>query len=501
MKKTSFILLIISILAMVSCSSTDDNLRAMIPDDAVGVMTIDLDQVISKAGMLKGDTVVVPEELKKVIDDADPTVLGDIVYNLSNSGIDVKSKSYIFFSPAIYKAVALIPLIDEEKAEKMVQKITSSKMTDVEGVNFATHLDYAYVVDGNVLLIGRYSTPVDASVAAKAASDILGKKKPSLLSNDEVAKNLPDSCDLALYLNVKDFSTILKNNSRLSTIFGNVPAIEIITDSDIKALTAKVDFITGTKDQQAKVDTKIIYQKDGQYQQIYDNLIAASVDSASNVLSLIPGELDTYVALRIDGNKLSQMPQMGKMFEILDATQLTTGLKHKEMLASMHGAVVVGVGPSTVGDYNFVVGAQTTNPSLLTDQIVEVANQRGQSPYQKSNGEFVYDHGGQGIALGQTDNAFYLRCVDYETRYSADELMFLKNSIDKCPVVIYKMLKINNNVEGYFNWGLNNKTEGSGFYFADNEKTNVVVSVLKLLCWKEPNSSMQDEEDDYDYGF
>ena len=57
MKKTSFILLIISILAMVSCSSTDDNLRAMIPDDAVGVMTIDLDQVISKAGMLKGDTV------------------------------------------------------------------------------------------------------------------------------------------------------------------------------------------------------------------------------------------------------------------------------------------------------------------------------------------------------------------------------------------------------------------------------------------------------------
>ncbi len=502
MKKIDCFVFLFALIAMVSCCPTDDNLRSMIPDDAVGVMTIDVPSILSKTGMAKGDSVTLPEELKKVIDDADPTVLGDIISNLPVSGIDVNSKSYVFFSPGIYKAVALIPLKDEDMAEKMVHKITSNKMTDIEGVDFATHLDYAYVVEDDVLMIGRYSTPVDANVASKAASDIIGKKKPSFLANEEVVKNLPDSCDIGVYVNVKDFSTILKKNSRLSTIFGNVPAIDIITDSDIKAITAKVDFWVDTAEQQAHIDTRIIYQKDGQYQQLYDNLIAPSVDSANSVLKLIPGdeELDTYIGMKIDGGKLSQMPQMSKMFEIFEATPLTAGLKHKDMLASIHGAVVVGLGPSNSGDFNFVVAAQSTNPELLTQEIVEVANQRGQSQLQR-NGEYFYDHGSQGIAMGQTDKAFYLRCLDFASKYMADELSAFPEVLEKCDVVVYKALRIGDKTEGYLNWGLSDKAHGSGFYYAEDEKSNVVVSALKLLCWKEPNSSLQESDDDFDYGF
>ena len=208
-------------------------------------------------------------------------------------------------------------------------------------------------------MIGRYSTPVDAKVAAKAASDILGKTKPSLLANEEVAKNLADTCDVSAYINIKEFTTILKKNSRLSTIFGNVPAIEIITDSDIKALAGTINFKIEEKNEQAIIDTRFIYQENGQYHQLYDNLIASNVDSASRVLSLIPGELDTYVAVKIDGSKLANMPQMNKMFDILQATPLTSGLKHKEMLSSINGVLVVGVGPSNVGEYNFAIAAQS----------------------------------------------------------------------------------------------------------------------------------------------
>lgn len=500
MSKIKCVLSLLLLLLMVACSTTDEKLRAMIPDDAVGVVSIDVPSVLSKADMLSGENVVVPADLKKVIDEADPMVLGDILYYLPESGIDVNSKCYVFFSPGIFKAVALIPLVNEDDARTMVQKITSSKMTYVEGVDFATHLDYAYIVDDGVLMIGRYSTPVDAKVAGKAASDILGKTKPSLLANEDVSKNLADSCDVSAYINVKEFSTILKKNSRLSTIFGNVPAIEIITDSDIKAIAATVNFQLTKKDEQAVIDTRFIYQENGQYQQLYDNLINPKVDSASNVLNLIPGELDTYVAIKIDGSKLAQMPQMSKMFEILEATPLTTGLKHKEILSSIKGALVVGVGPSTVGDYNFVVAAQSTNPSLITSEIVEVANQRGQSPLQR-RGEYFYDYGGQGIALGQTDDASYLRCVDFETTYSAGELAVLPFNLERSVVAVYRILKVGDKIEGYLNWGLHNKTQGTGFYFTDNEESNVVVSLLKYLCWKEPNSTVQENEDDFDYGF
>ena len=500
MNKIKYIFCLWLILLMVACSTGDEKLRAMIPDDAVGVVCIDVASVLSKAGMVSDNQINLPADLKKVIDDADPTVLGDVVYNLPQSGIDINSKCYVFYSPGIYKAVALFGLVDEEKARAMVHRITSSKMSEVEGVDFATHLDYAYVVDDDVLMIGRYSTPVDAKVAAKAASDILGKTKPSLLANEEVAKNLADTCDVSAYINIKEFTTILKKNSRLSTIFGNVPAIEIITDSDIKALAGTINFKIEEKNEQAIIDTRFIYQENGQYHQLYDNLIASKVDSASRVLSLIPGELDIYVAVKIDGSKLANMPQMNKMFDILQATPLTSGLKHKEMLSSINGALVVGVGPSNVGEYNFAIAAQSTDPSLITSEIVEIASQRGQSPL-KRHGEYFYDYDSQGIAMGQTEDAFYLRCVDFETAYSAGELAVLPFNFDRSVVAVYRMLKIGDKIEGFLNWGLLNKSQGTGFYFTDSEDANVVVSLLKYLCWKEPNSSSVSNDDDYDYGF
>lgn len=486
---------------MVSCNSTDENLRAMVPDDAVGVVSIDLPKILDKARMIDQGNVVVPQDLKKVIEESDPTLLGDLIDNLPASGIDINSKCYVFFSPGIYKIVTLLPLVDGDATREMVRKITSSKMTEVEGVDFATHLDYAYVIDGDVLLIGRYSNPVDAKVAAIAAGDILGKTKPSLLSNDEVASNLADSCDINAYVKVKEFSTILKTNSRLSTIFGNVPAIEIITDSDIKAMKATVDFNFSKEDGDvAKISTQLIYDKNGQYSQLYDNLIATSTDSASNLLSLIPGnELDSYFAIKIDGSKLVAMPQMEKMFEVMESTPLTHGLKHKDMIASIKGAVVVGYGKSTVGDWNFAVAAQSTNPQLIVSQIVDVASSRGQSPLQR-NGEYFYDYDAQGIAMGQTQDAFYLRCVDFETQYSAAELAVLPTKLDKTSIAYCRQLKIGNALEGFLYWGLEDKTNGSGFYFTAKENENVVVSLFKYMCYKEPNSSLE-EEDNFDYGF
>ncbi len=58
------------------------------------------------------------------------------------------------------------------------------------------------------------------------------------------------------------------------------------------------------------------------------------------------------------------------------------------------------------------------------------------------------------------------------------------------------MLSIGNNVEGFFNWGQTDKANGEGFYFSEDEKCNIVISVLKLLCWKDPNSNIID--DDFD---
>lgn len=487
---------------MAACNSTDDNLRAMVPDDAVGVVSIDVNSVLTKAGMLRNDTVTVPQELKAVLEESDVTMLGDLLAFLPTSGFDFNTRWYVFFSPGIYKAVVLIPLKDDDQATKLIEKITSSQVKDLSGVDFVSHLDYGYAIDDDVLLIGRFSNPVDDEVAANAASAILDKTKPSLLSNHEVAEHIDkDSCDLNAYINVKGLSTILKSNSRLSTVFGNIPAIEIITDSDIKAMIANLNFSMSKEEgESAKVNTLFTYNENGQYSTLYDNLIAASDENAVEALAVIPGELDTYVGIKIDGSKLAAQPQMSKMFEILESSPFTSGLKYNDILSSIKGVMVFGFGDSQVSDYNFTVSAQTQNPSMIIDQIVAVANSRGQSPWQRK-GEYIYDYENQGIALGQSSGVFYLRCVDFETGYSAAELPVLPTNINNSSVVVYKQIKVKNKTEGFFNWGLHDKSKGSGLYYTADEKENVVVSLLKYLCWKDPNNTQNAPEDDYDYGF
>lgn len=502
MNKIKLLLLCVTIALLNACSSTDDNLRAMIPDDAVGVIAIDVPTILSKAQMLHGDTVTIPNELKKLIDDAENTVLGDVLYNLPTSGIDVNSKSYLFFSPGIFKAVALLPLSNDKAATRMVEKITFSKMIDVDGVDISTHLDYAFAIDGNVLFIGRMSNPVDIQVAGSGASAIMGKTKPSLLASDDVARYVDsDSCDMSAYIDVKGMSTILKNNSRLSTIFGYVPALEIITDSDIKAMTATLSFDMAQQGSEClKFNTKFIYDPNGQYSKLYDDLIDSSAGKdAASVLELIPGELDTYIGLKINGSNLATQPAMGKMFEILDSEPLTNGLKYSDILSSIKGILIFGMGKTQMDDYNFAVVTQSQNPEMIVDQIVNLASNRGQSPL-KHNGEYIYDYDNQGIAMGQSDNAFYLRCVDFETSFSANELPVMPANIEKDAVAVYRQLKIGETVIGFLNWGLHNKASGSGLYFTANENDNVVISMLKYLCWKEPTPST-DDTDDYDYGF
>lgn len=502
MKKAGFLVFIALLALMASCSSTDENLRAMIPDDAVGVVAIDVPSVFTKAGMLKGDTVTVPDALAKVIDDSDVTILGDLIKFLPSSGFDLSTSCYVFFSPGVYKAVALIPLVDEEKATRLVEKITSSKVQSLSGVDFVSHLDYGYAIDDDVLLVGRFSNPVTAEAGALAASTILDKNKPSLLANDDVAKKIDEAKgDVKAYINVKGMSSILKSNSRFSTIFGNIPAIDIITDSDIKAMIASITFNMTAKDgDSAILKTSFIFDKNGQYSKLYDNLIARDSGDASGVLMALPGELDTYVGIKIYGANLASQPQMEGVFELLESATFTRGLRYKEILSSVNGALVFGFGKSQVSDFNFTIGAQTQDPGMIVNQVVAVASQRGQSPMM-FDGEYVYDFENQGIAMGQAPGVFYLRCVDFETAYSAMNLPVLSQNINKAAVVIYHQLKVGEKLEGFFNWALLNKTNGEGLYYTCDEKQNVIISLLKCLCWKEPNSTMQDNEDNFDYGF
>lgn len=503
MTKFNIFLTLSFILVLASCSSVDENMRAMIPDDAVGVVKIDVPSVLKKGGMIKGETISIPEDLKKVIDDAngnivdEVNIIGDIFQNLSASGIDVSKSAYVYFSPGIYRTVALFPLKDEEAAKAMVAKIASGKMTEMSGILFASHLDYGYAIDDDILLIGRFTNPVAADVASTAASKIFDRGTPSLLENDDIRKCVDvENCDLSAYLDVKGMVSVYKDNSRLSTIFGDFSALDLIADVGIKAMTATVNFDKS----RAKIKTDFIYDPKGDYSKLYDQVIASSNGGDGvTTLNSLPGELDTFFGIKINGSNLLKNPQLRVLIEMLESSAMSGGVDCKSMLETIDGAVVFGIGKGQLVDYNYAVAAQSKNPEIIVDEIVEAANRGGQPP-TKLKGEYMYDYGYQGIALGQTEDVVYARFVDFETGYTAS-WPALTEVMKKSTMVLYEKMMRSDSIEGYLSWGLLDKSHGEGAYTCERQGDNVVVSMLKMMCWIEPKTSFEDEGDGYDYGF
>jgi len=470
----------------------------MIPDDAVGVLKIDLPSVLEKAQIKNGEKVALPDDLKKVIDEVDANVFNDIVSNMPSSGIDMKSHCYVYFSTGIYKSVALFHLEDEEAAMSMLEKIagSGSKMKEISGIDFISHSDTTcgFAIDDDIMIIGHYNTPVTDEVASREAKNIFDKSRPSLLENKEVATSIDvDKCDVAAYFDIKGMLSIYKDDLKFNTSFGDLNMFDLLAGLDIKALKASINFDTSSKDNIcAKITTDFLFDQKSQYSMLYDQVISSAENkNGEKAFEMVPGdpeEFDTYFGIKLYGAKLGQTPLVKAVFETpsLFLSGILGDANYKDILDGINGTFAFGIGAGHIEGFNFGVGVQSTNPDVIVDEIVREGERRGQGPEEKSNGEYIYEHGSQAIVLGQNEGVVYLRCVDFETRFSAAESWpILIDELKRSSVVFFKNLQIDDKDEGQLCWGLRNKSHGEGIYYAQDENANIVISLLKILCWSE----------------
>ena len=499
----------LAVLLMASCSSADEKLRALIPDDAVGVVRINLPSVLNKAGIKKGEDneveLSIPADLKKTIDQAnenlvdDVNIFGDVISNLPESGIDVKNNCYVFLSPGTYRTIALFHLDDEDRAQEMVGKIAGGKMKEMSGILFVSHLDYGYAIDGDVLLIGRYTIPVPDDKASAAARKIFDKSTPSLLEKKEVAKAIDvEDSDITAWVDAKGLPLIF-DNSNLKPLMGDFSPLDILAGSGIKAMTAEINFNDTKKgDEKVEIVTDFISPNTGMYGLIYDKIIStAAGGDCTEALAAVPGDFDTYVAVKINGAGILKLPGSGLLFDNLNTFPLTSGVNCKGIISSINGAIVFGLQHLGEHDYNLGLSAQTTSPEMVVNEIINIANQRGQAPDKNASGEYVYDdkygYGDKAIAMSNRGGVVYIRYVNYVPTGGAENLPALVGVLNSSKMALFHQVKIDDNPEGCLCWGLRSKTHGEGFYYTLNENENIVLSVLKFLCWREP-SNMDDEE-------
>ena len=96
------------LLVMAGCAS--DNLEKMIPADATGVVSIDVPDILKKAGMIDDGKIVLPQSLKQVIDANDTSPLCVLLNDLPQMGINTDDKAYAFFTAKTFGRVLLAVL-------------------------------------------------------------------------------------------------------------------------------------------------------------------------------------------------------------------------------------------------------------------------------------------------------------------------------------------------------------------------------------------------------
>lgn len=503
MKRLDLLLTLVAILFLSSCTSsctsTDKKLRAMIPDDALGVVKINMPSILEKAGIKKGKDkdaeLNVPSSLKTVIDQSnenikdDLNVIGDVLNNLPESGIDVNNNCYIFLSKGPLQTVALLPLNDEDKAQEMVRKIAGEKMTKQSGIMFVSKSDYAFAIDDDVLLIAQMGK-VTNDKACEAAKNIFEKSKSSLLEKEDIAKAIDvENCDITAYIDAEGLPLIFEN-FELNTAMGSFSPFDILDGSGIKAMTASVNFNDSKKgEERVEIVTDFICGKNSMYEMFYDKVIAtAGGGDCTQALDAVPGDFDTYFAVKVNGEELVKFPGISRLIEFIPLN----GINISNIVSSIDGTVVGGV-----QEDNYGVSVQTSSPDNIVNEIVEFANLHGQAPSFNANGEYQYDtyEGDKALVMNKTDDVVYMRCVNYVPDNSASRWKPLVNVLKSSAMALFKVVKMGDKHEGDFCWGLHNKTHGEGFYFTLDDE-NIALAALKLLCWVEPGSSSYDEDDE-----
>ena len=480
-----------TLLVLVSCSSVNDNLEKMIPNDALGVVCINLPDILKKTGINNGDNLVIPDAVKSIVDENDASPICTMLTDLPYLGLDTSSKAYVFFTNKTFGAVLLCSLNDEQAARKTIARRTGGDFQQVEGVDCIYREDNLYVIADKVLLIGTVNRVMEINKAAQQAAIILNKQRKSILDNELVKQVINANGDINAYLQQDGLRLILKKNKTYREIAQKLPLVEIFTESDIKAYECHLTLNDGTAD----LTTHIIADEGSDYNKLLD---ATMAQADATFLKAIPNSMDYIITMSVKGGnfvKLQQIQQLVKMFKRLP---FIGRIDLEGILASIDGPIAVGLArdPHLEGEWNAVLAAKTTNPAMILNQISSFASSMGQAP-EIYDGEYVYQYENKMIKLGVIDGILYLKMLDYEqTEGYAYELENVRHVFEASNIGFYINPQVTQG--GTFTYGMTDHYDGKGQFIPTEKDTHSAQALLKVLCSIKPAQAYDDMIDDED---
>ena len=486
LKNLSMMLLVIM---LTGCAG--DGLEKMIPADATGVVSLDVPEILKKAGMLDGGNVILPKSLQEVIDNNDTSPLCVLLNDLPQMGLDTDSKAYAFFSVKTFGKVLLAKLDDPGKTRKTLEMRVGGDFAQVEGLDCMYVGDNLYAIDGKVLLIGTVNKAMEISRAAKSAKNILAKTSTSIVDNKGVKQVLHnEDAAINVWLQGKGLKTILNKSEIYRELSQKMPLIGIFTESDIDDVVCNISL----DDDDVQMKTMIHADENSEYAQLLNTTLSKPSD---DVLKAIPNSMDYIFTMCVKGDSFVKLKQIQQLLKMFGKLPYIGRIDLASILSTVDGPFTIGLArdPHLEGEWNMVIATRSTNPDGVLRQISSFANAMGQAP-EIYDGEYIYQYENKMIRIGVIDGILYVKMLDYEqTEGYAYEMKPVRDFFSGTLLGIFAQTR-NDSVKGYFNFGLEDIFNGTGRFYTDQPKGNATLELLRALCSIKVGDSFGNEESD-----
>ncbi len=478
------------LLLMTACAG--DNLEKMIPADVTGVVSIDVHDIVKKAGMLDDGKIILPQALRQAVDENDTSPFCIILNDLPQMGINTDSRAYVFFSTKTFGRVILAALDEPEKARKTLEMRIGGEFSKVENLDCMYVKDNIYVIDDGVLLVGTVNMPMEVSKAARGAKAILSKTATSITENKEVRDLLGMDSEINVWLQGKGLKSIFGKSEVYRELSQKLPIIGIFTESDIDAVTCNVDF----DEKAVQMKTRILAAENSEYAQMLNTTISKPT---GDVLKAIPNSMDYIFTISIKGDNFVKLKQIQQLLELFGKVPYIGRIDLASILSTIDGPFTIALArdPHLEGEWNMVLAAHSNNPDGVVAQISNFANSMGQAP-ELYEGEYIYQYDNKMIRIGITDGILYMKMLDYEqTEGYAYEMKPVREFFDGAVVGFFAQSRTDS-ISGYFDFGLEDIFNGKGHFYTSNDKANTSQEFLRSLCAIKVSDGFGNEDDDDD---
>lgn len=473
-------IIMIGAFLITSCSSHDDLLK-LVPADATGVICINSSKIIEKAGLGETGNIKIPDYLQKSINQNDASLVSRLMTALPISGIDFTSNAYVFFSDAVFNTAVVANLDDAEKTQKWLEQDNTATFKEKDSYKYMLSGNTIYLIGDDKLFVGRFTSVTldDAKIFSFARMVLENNSGKSFADNDEAKKALSEESDICAYIRPSTITKLagLLVGSSNSTF---APLINIIAESDIKALTFSLTF---NKDK-ADFKSSAIVGPNSQYVQLINTLAGKPSDE---FLKIIPKSMDYIVSMSVNGNNLLKLKEVQKIIATMSLDPKMAAFDLKGAIASVNGPLAVAVyqDPNFNDQSNYVVAVKSSNPMSIITQINNYARHYGQAP-QRDGNDYIYEYYNQQITVGTNGDYVYFKMLNFQPidgfAYSDPQVRaFFKKSV----MGIYANMRTQDAKTkfGEISMGSSSPTSSAGNYVPiDKKEPNSIQSFLQLLC-------------------